>query len=76
MNKVRIKYTEDWSGQEGLVVDTNTGDGWEFSVFYPLVAKVGADAVGREDEKNFVHWRILRRISEYMNMGYKVEIDI
>ena len=76
MKKARIKYTEDFDGREGLVVETNYGDGWDFSVFYPLVAKVGADAVGKEDEKNFVHWRILRRIGDLIYMGYDVEIDI
>jgi hypothetical protein len=75
--KARVIYCEDWNGKEGAKVETDTGDGWEVESFFPFVAKCGADAVGAEDEKNFVHWRILRKIGELIAYGYKItKIDI
>ena len=78
MNKARLKYVEDWNGKgEGVTIETDTGNGWEFESFFPLVAKIGADAVGAEGEKNFIHWRVLRKLSELMAYGYTItKIDI
>ena len=70
--RARLTYKEDYNGREGVVVEIDTGAGWEFESFVPLVAKCGADAVGAEEEKTFIHWRILRKIGELIAYGYKI----
>lgn len=77
MKAARVIYTEDWNGKEGVVVEVKTDDGWEMQNFFPFVAKVGADQVGAENEKQYVHWRVLRVLGEMIAVGYKIErIDI
>lgn len=82
MKKARIKYYENYktgNGQvEGVAVEIMTdGDGWGLDCFFPLVAKIGADQVGAENQRDFVHWRILRKIGELIAYGYTItKIDI
>ena len=82
MKKARIKYYENYkignTEREGVAVEIMTdSDDWALDCFFPFVAKIGADAVGAENAKDFVHWRILRKIGELIALGYTItKIDI
>ncbi len=76
--KARVIYQEDYNGKEGLKVEIMTdGSSWDFESFFPLVAKDGATEIGHENERDFVHWRLLRKINELIQYGYQItKIDI
>lgn len=70
-----VKF-EKQNEREGfaIYITTHNGD-WGLDSWFPCVAKVGADKVGAEDETDYVHWTILRKLSHLQNLGYDLEID-
>ena len=71
--EARIKYYRDYNGQEGYAVEICTErqafDDWGLDTFYPLVRREGAD---NEEEKNFIHFSIINKISQLKDLGYTV----
>ena len=80
--RARLKYCENYkmgnAEREGVVIEIDTdGSGWGFSSFFPLVAKDGASEIGKQDERDYIHWTILRKINELLQLGYNItSIDI
>ena len=75
MKKARLRYYEKYKvgseEREGVAVEIMTdSDGWGLDCFFPLVAKVGADVNG--GDADYIHWRILRKINELIQCGYKI----
>jgi hypothetical protein len=68
--KARIKYTTDFNGKEGYLIETDVGDGWDVESFFPLVRREGATG---DDEKNFVHFGILNKIAMLKKWGYSIQ---
>lgn len=68
--KARVKYYEDYNGKEGYAVEIFSEDEWGLNTFYPLVRRDGA---GEDEEKNFVHFGILNKISELKEFGYEID---
>ena len=64
MKKARIVYNP---GEDSFEVQINTGDGWGLDTGFFCVAKTG------ETETNYVHFRILNKLGELQQQGYKIE---
>ncbi len=67
--KARIRYYEDFNGQEGYAVEIFTDSEWGLDSFYPLVKRDGAD---KHEKNNFVHYTLINKIRELYDYGYKV----
>lgn len=71
--KARVRYCIDYNGQEGYAVEIRPDgvafDDYGLESFFPLVRREGADA---EEEKNFVHFGLINKISALRDMGYTV----
>ena len=71
--KARVKYYKDYNGQEGYAVEICTErvafDDWGLDSFFPLVHRDGADD---EEERNFVHFGLIVKISHLRDSGYTV----
>lgn len=72
--KARVTFQER-DGREGFAIEIFTDNAWGLDTWFPCVAKIGAEAVGAENETDYIHWRILRKISEMQNAGYDIEFD-
>lgn len=72
MMKARLKYYESYEmggiEREGVAVEIATADGsgWGLDCFFPLVNKYG------DDDNNYVHWHILRKINDLIQYGYEI----
>lgn len=70
MKYANITYRKDYNGQEGYTVEIRDSDGeWGLDSFFPLVRRENAD---QEEEKNFIHFGMINKISELQYLGYKV----
>lgn len=59
---------------EGYEIRIKGADGyWGMDKFFPLVRRENADP---EEEKNFVHFSILKELAELEVFGYKVSLKI
>lgn len=68
MKKARVKYVND-DRKEGYAVELFLDGEWAFSSFYPLVRRENAN---EDEEKNFVHFSLINKISELQELGYKI----
>lgn len=73
--KAQLRYHKKEDGREGYAINILTDDGWTMESWFPLVAKVGADAIGKENETDYVHWSILRKLSQMQSYGYEIDLD-
>lgn len=64
--KARIKYCEDFDGQEGYAVEIFTNGEWGLDSFYPLVKR------DEHEENNFVHYSLINKIHELSDYNYKI----
>lgn len=69
MKKARVRF-EEREGQEGYKIEINTGDGWCFESWFPLVRKEGGKAT------DFIHWSILAKLGQMQAQGYKLDLMI
>jgi hypothetical protein len=71
--KARVRYCREYNGQEGYAVEIYTErqsfDDWGLDSFFPLVRREGAD---KEEERNFVHYGLINKISHLRDLGYTV----
>ena len=67
--KARVRYCRDYNGQEGYAVEIITDNDWGLDSFFPLVRREGAD---KEEERNFVHYGLIIKISHLRDLGYTV----
>ena len=65
--KARVIYRD--GDKEGYAVEILTEDGWGLDTFFPLVRREGAN---EDEEKNFVHFRILNKLRELKDLSYTV----
>lgn len=74
--KAQLRYLKQEDGREGYAINILGTDGkWGLDSWFPLVAKIGADAVGKEGETDYVHWTILRKLAHLQNTGYEIDLD-
>lgn len=73
--QAQLRYHKKEDGREGYAINILTDDGWQMDSWFPLVAKVGADAIGKERETDYVHWSILRKLSQMQSYGYEIDLD-
>lgn len=74
--KAKLRYLKKEDGKEGYAIYILCHDGqWGIDSWFPLVAKVGADAIGKEDETDYIHWAILRKLATLQNTGYEIDLD-
>lgn len=67
--RARITYHPDYNGREGYTVEILTPDGWGLDTFFPLVERKGNL---KDEDKNFVHFSMINKISELIEFGYKI----
>lgn len=67
--KARVKYCEDFRGEEGYVIEILIDGEWDLYSFYPLVRREGAK---EDEEKKFVHLALINRILELQTLGYTI----
>lgn len=75
--KAQLRFHKKEDGREGYAINVfSEADGeWHMDSWFPLVAKVGADAVGAENETDYVHWTILRKLAYLQDAGYDIDLD-
>ncbi|MGN0180386.1 MAG: hypothetical protein ACI4DY_13265 [Monoglobaceae bacterium] len=73
--RAQLRYHKREDGREGYAINILTDDGWSLESWYPLVAKVGADKVGAENETDYIHWSILRKLANMQDYGYEIDLD-
>lgn len=66
MKKARVRYVND--DNEGYAIEILSDGEWGLDTFYPLTKRIDA---GADEEKNFVHFSIINKISELYKLGYK-----
>ena len=73
MLEAKITFHQDFNGKEGYTIDirSNSTENWGLNSFYPLVKREGATI---EEEQNFVHFSIINRINELIQLGYKITL--
>lgn len=67
--KARVKYYADWHKKEGYAVEIYTDGEWGLDTFVPLVRREGA---GEDEDKDFVHFGLVNKIAQLVDLGYKV----
>lgn len=68
--KAKIQYEADHNGKEGYAIKVNGADGeWGLDSFYPLVRREGANP---DEERNFIHFGIVNKIAQLLDLGYSV----
>lgn len=68
--KARIRYQQETEKErEGYSVELWLDDDWCFDSFYPLVRRENAK---EEEERNFVHFKLVNKINELQQYGYKI----
>lgn len=73
MKQVRVKYYSHYNGgKEGFALEIKSTDNeeWGLSYFFPCVRREGAD---EDEEKNFVHYRIINELKQAIELGYKFQ---
>lgn len=73
--KAQLRFHKKEDGREGYAINILTDDGWTMDSWFPLVAKIGADKVGAENETDYVHWSILRKLAQMQDYGYEIDLD-
>ena len=74
--KAQLRYHKKEDGREGYAINILRQDGeWAMDSWFPLVAKIGADKVGAENETDYVHWSILRKLAYMQDCGYDIDLD-
>ena len=64
-----INYHKDYNGREGYTVEIMDSKGeWGLDSFFPLVEMKSEIP----QTKNFIHFSILKKISELQQLGYTV----
>lgn len=72
MKKVTLKASVSYvneDGREGYAIKIFSEGEWNLDAFFPLVHRACAS---KEEEKNFVHFGIINKISELNALGYKI----
>ena len=73
--RAQLRYRKREDGREGYAINILGHDGeWAMDSWFPLVAKIGADAVGAENETDYVHWTLLMKLAHLQNTGYKIDL--
>lgn len=67
--KARVKYYADYNGREGYAVEIHSEGEWGLDMFFPCVRREGAD---EDEEKNFIHFSLINKISQLTELGYKI----
>lgn len=73
--KAQLRFHKMEDGREGYAINILTDNGWGMDSWFPLVAKIGADKVGAENETDYVHWTILRKLAYMQDLGYEIDLD-
>lgn len=67
-NQARISYTASFMGQEGYLIETNNGNGYEVESFYTLVKR----QTDKPEDSNYLHFSILNKIHLLIALGYTI----
>ena len=68
MKEARIFYVND-DQREGYQIDIKVDGEWGLNSFFPLVRRENASS---EEERNFVHFGIVNKLSELQRYGYQI----
>lgn len=73
--QAQVRYLKKDDGREGYAINILSDGEWSLDSWFPLVAKVGADKVGAENETDYLHWTFLRKLSHLQSLGYAIDLD-
>lgn len=68
--KAQLRYLKKEDGREGYAINILSGGEWGLDTWYPLVERKEHS----NGEADYVHWGILRKLSELQELGYEIDM--
>ena len=68
----RLRYCKRQDGRVGYSIEVRSSSNgeWGLDTWFPLVAADGWDG-----ETDYIHWTILRKLSELQHLGYEIDLN-
>ena len=69
--KAQLRYHKQEDGREGYAINIFVDGDWITDTWFPLVERKEHG----NGETDYVHWGILRKLSELQNLGYDIDLQ-
>ena len=69
--KAQLRYHKQEDGREGYAINIFVDGDWITGTWFPLVERKEHG----NGETDYVHWGILRKLSELQNLGYDIDLQ-
>ena len=69
--KAQLRYHKKEDGREGYAINILVDGEWGLDTWFPLVERKDYG----NGESDYVHWRILHKLSELQNLGYDIDLQ-
>ena len=69
--KAQLRYHKQEDGREGYAINIFSDGEWGLDTWFPLVERKDHG----NGETDYVHWGILRKLSELQNLGYDIDLQ-